>query len=463
MKILFLTYDNGSHIGWFPQGTAYLVAYLEKAGHEVDIYSQDIHHYPEEHLTEFLNKNCFDIIGVGLIAGYYQYQKLKKISYAINQSKNRPFYVLGGHGPSPDPKYFIKLTAADAIVIGEGEETMLELVNARANGKSLDKVKGLVFNNINDKITTTPPRPLIKNLDSIPMPAYHKFPVEVYRLMSFPNVPSTNFAMPMLTGRGCTFRCNFCYRLDKGHRSRSNESIIEEISLLKSDYRISHIDFSDELLMISKDRTMSLCESIIAANLNITWSCNGRLNYATDEVVSLMKSSGCNYINYGIEAMDDDVLKRMKKGLRVSQIHKGIQTTLKHNISPGFNIIFGHILDTKETLQKAVDFLIKYNDHSEMRTIRPVTPYPGSPLFNDAVDRGLIKDVEDFYENKHLNSDLLAANFTEMTDSEFYEVLLDANTKLISAYYDNHKKEVIEVTKDLYINRNSTFRGFRPH
>ena len=464
MRILFLTYDNGSHIGWFPQGIAYIVAYLQKNGiKDIDVYSQDIHHYPENHLTDFLDKNKFDIIGVGLIAGYYQYQKLKMISKAINRSKNRPFYVLGGHGPSPDPSYFIKITSADAVVVGEGEETMLELVKACANGIPLYKVKGIAFNDITGRTVITESRPLIKDLDMLPMPAYHMFPMEVYRLMRFPRVPSTDFAMPVLTGRGCTFRCNFCYRLDKGHRSRSNESITEEISYLKSDYRVGHIDFSDELLMISKERTISLCEDIIRSKLNISWSCNGRLNYATDEVVALMRRAGCNYINYGIEAMDDDVLKRMKKGLRVRQVYKGINTTLKHGISPGFNIIFGHILDTKETLQKAVDFLLEYNDHSELRTIRPVTPYPGSPLFNEAVEMGLIKDTEDFYENKHLNSDLLAANFTDMTDDEFYDALLDANARLISKYYDFIKQEAIDSARNLYLSKDVSFRGFRQH
>ena len=143
-------------------------------------------------------------------------------------------------------------------------------------------------------------------------------------------------------------------------------------------------------------------------------------------------------------------------------IHKGIEATLKEGIHPGFNIIFGHKGDNRDTLSKAVDFLLKYNDHSELRTIRPVTPYPGSPLYYDAINDGLLRDCEDFYENKHSNSDLLAVNFTELTDDEYYIALHDANKKLVESYYGNQSKKAVQLVKDLYINKNSDFRGFRP-
>ena len=110
MKILLVVYDNDSYIHWFPQGLAYIAAVLERRGDEVVIYNQDIHHYPDEHLTNFLNTRKFDVIGVSVIAGYYQYRKLLRISEAVNNSSQRPFYIIGGHGPSPEPEYFLKKT-----------------------------------------------------------------------------------------------------------------------------------------------------------------------------------------------------------------------------------------------------------------------------------------------------------------------------------------------------------------
>jgi anaerobic magnesium-protoporphyrin IX monomethyl ester cyclase len=460
MKILLAVYDNDSYIHWFPQGLAYIAAVLDREGYEVEVYSQDVHHYPDEHLTEYLNKKHFDIICVSVIAGYYQYRKLLTISTAINNSKNRPLYIIGGHGPSPEPDYFLRKTNADIAVIGEGEDTVVELMQAIADKSALSRVHGIAFLD-GDKTVVTPRRKLIKDIDTIPFPAYDKFPMEYYRLLRMPHCNNQDFVMPFLSGRGCTFRCNFCYRLDKGFRGRSKESIIEEIAFLKKEYGVSYIAFSDELLMSSKERTVELCEAIIRADLGIKWDCNGRLNYAVPEVLDIMKRSGCVFINYGIEAMDDQILKNMKKGLRTNQIIKGIKATLSAGISPGYNIIFGNIGETRDTLNKGVEFLLEYDDGSQMRTIRPVTPYPGSPLYYHAVEQGLLKDCADFYENKHTNSDLLAINFTDMTDDEFHRSLYDANSRLIKNYFANKCNEVLKQAGNLYLEANSEFRGFR--
>jgi anaerobic magnesium-protoporphyrin IX monomethyl ester cyclase len=463
MRVLLVVYDNGSYIGFFPQGLAYIASALRNAGHEVVIYSQDLHHYPDAHLTAYLDENDFDMVGVSVIAGYYQYRKLLSLSEAINRSKNRPFYVIGGHGPSPEPEYFLRKTQADAVVVGEGEITVVELADRLAKKTPLSDVLGIAFRE-GEKVTINPRRPLIQDIDTIAFPAYDLFPIEFYRLLRTNPMYTSNteFEMPILTGRGCTFECNFCYRLDKGFRPRSNESIIEEILLLKEKYQISFFTFTDELLMSSEARTRSLCEDFIRHKLDIRWECNGRLNYAKPALVSLMKKAGCVFINYGIESVDDQALKNMNKALTYKQIVAGIEATLAVGISPGFNIIFGNIGETKEVLDKDVEFLLKYDDGAHLRTIRPVTPYPGSPLYYYAIEKGLLKDCEDFYENKHVNSDLLAVNFTDMTDDEFHGALLEANKRLIENYYRNKMKLTIQVAENLYLKKDAAFRGFRP-
>jgi radical SAM superfamily enzyme YgiQ (UPF0313 family) len=400
---------------------------------------------------------------VSVIAGYYQYKKLLKLSEAINKSRKRPFYIIGGHGPSPEPEYFLKKTKADVAVIGEGELTIVELMKAITGRKSVKKIKGIAYRD-GKEITANPRRNLIKNIDNIEFPAYKLFPVDYYKLMRIhPLVTNTDFVIPIVSGRGCTFKCNFCYRLDKGFRARSPERIVEEIKYLKTEYGITYIGFSDELLMTSIERVVSLCESFTKGRLEIRWYCNGRLNYAKPEVLKIMKKAGCVFINYGIEAMDDTVLKNMRKGLRVKQVIKGIETTLDAGISPGLNIIWGNIGDNKETLNKGVEFLLKYDDCAQLRTIRPVTPYPGSPLYHYAIEKGLLKDCEDFYENKHKNSDLVTVNFTDMNDDEFHKCLLDANTRLLTNYYQKKMNSSIKQTKELYLKRDASFRGYRQH
>ena len=459
-RVLMVIYDNESYIHWFPQGIAYLSSFLKQRGHEVTVYNQDVHHYPNEHLTEYLDTHQFDFVGVGVIAGYYEYRRLMGLAQAIGRAKNRPFFMLGGHGPSPEPAYFLRKTCADAVVMGEGELTASELLEAVSAGRPLASVEGIAFRT-GDEIVVNQRRPLVHDIDTLPWPDYDAFPIEYYRLLRGPNCSKTDLAMPVNSGRGCPFKCTFCYRIDEGFRPRSAESIVEEVFFLQQKYGVTYVLFSDELLMSSVDRTATLCESFLSAGLKFRWSCNGRLNYARPKILELMKRAGCVFINYGIEALDDTVLKNMKKALRVKQIIPGIKATLAAGISPGLNVIFGNIGDTLQTLEKAVEFLLEHDDGAQMRTIRPVTPYPGSELYYEAIKRGLVKDAADFYENKHVNSDLVAVNFTDLSDDEFHQALLEANTQLIRNYFHNKTEQVLEEARNLYLRRNTSFRGFR--
>lgn len=457
MKVLLIVYDNGSHINWFPQGISYLVSYL-KTEHEVTIYNQDIYHYPESHLTNYLDNNNFDVVCLGIIGGYYQYKKMLKISKAIRAAKRNHLYILGGHGPSPEPEYFLNVSNADYVVIGEGEETILDLLQYHGTNK-IKYVRGIAFFE-DGKFIQTPPSPLNKNVDEIMLPSWDDFPIEHYVLStSKPSVQGIHRMLPMISGRGCPFTCNFCYRIEKGFRARSTESILEEVKILKNKFNVTMIDFTDDLLMSSEKRTIEICEALV--DQDIKWVCNGRLNYVTKELISLMKKAGCVYINYGIESIDDTALKLMNKKLTVEQIIKGIEATLDVGVTPGLNIIFGNLGENKHILKKDVEFLKKYSDGKELRTIRPVTPYPGSPLYYKAIEDGKLEGPKDFYENKHLNSDLLAVNFTDMSDDEFYKELCGANLELINDYYHKNRNQCIDSAIDLYKNKNVNFRGFR--
>lgn len=460
MNVLLVVYDNSSYIHFFPQGTAYIAAALRQKGHSVTIFNQDVHHYPDEMLTRHLDENDYDVVGIGVIAGYWQYRRLMSLARAVNAARKRPFFVMGGHGPSPDPAYFMRKTGADAVVLGEGEETAVDLLDALERRRPLSEVQGIAWRD-GAEVKINPRRPLIADLSTIPWPAYDLFPIHYYRLYRFPGVAPDEFTMPVLSGRGCTFTCNFCYRMDTGFRPRPHDDVLDEVEMLQQTYGINYIIFSDELLMSSKPRTIEFAERILERGLKFKWACNGRLNYATPEVLQVMKRAGCVFITYGIEAMDDQVLKNMRKALRVDQIIPGVRNTLEAGISPGLAMLFGNIGDNEETLEKAVDFLLEYDDHAQLRTIRPVTPYPGTPLFNDAVKMGLIKDVEDFYENKHLNSDLMCVNFTDLSEDRFYEALRRANTRLLEKYYEVKKAEQLELVDRLYGARDASFRGFR--
>lgn len=461
MRVCFIVYDNDAHIHMFPMGIAYLASYLREAGHEITIYNQDVYHYPESHLTEYLINNHFDVVGVGVVGGYYQYRKLLKISKAIDQVPSRPLYLIGGHGPAPEPEYFLSKTKADVAVIGEGELISKNLLEVLDNGEDLNGVKGIAFFDKEGEFVMTEREAVIEDLDSIPFPAYDLFPIDHYALVRAPNIKNSERCMPMLSSRGCPYRCNFCYRMDPGYRLRSPENIIEEMKRLINEYSIRYFLFQDELTMVSTSRIEDLCNAFMNANLGVKWSCNGRLNFAKPPMLELMKKAGCVFINYGIESVDDRCLKLMNKKLTVEQITSGIENTLAVGISPGLNIIWGNIGEDETTLEKGVQFLLKYDDFAQRRTIRPVTPYPGSDLYYYAIEKGLLKDVEDFYTTKHINSDLLAVNFTDLSDDEFHEHLFNANQRLLDNYYSHQRVRITEMMKKLYFEKDASFRGYR--
>ena len=118
-------------------------------------------------------------------------------------------------------------------------------------------------------------------------------------------------------------------------------------------------------------------------------------------------------------------------------------------------------LVTAETLKKGVDFIIKYTTYAQLRTIRPVTPYPGSPLYYYAIEQGLLEGPEDFYDRKHVNSDLFTVNFTQHSLEECYQLLYEANKRLVNDYISHQKQSYMEQIRQLYIEKDTSFRGFR--
>ena len=442
-NVLLISYDNDSYIPFFPMNLFYLAGVLKKAKHTVGIWLQDIHHGREEALTKILDENPFDVVGLGFCGGYYQYGKAKKISKAIAESKRREKinYVLGGHGPAGATDFFLTKMEADSIVVGDGENAIIEIASSNK--------RGIIYG-----------EPCIQ--DEAPLEIYDElFPIMIYKLIRWPTSERTDYCFPILSSRGCKWNCSFCFRMREGFHERNVEAIIEEIKFLHNQFQINHFQFADELLMGSERRVEKICEAILILPFKIKWDCNGRLNFAESKTLEIMKTSGCEYVNYGIESLNQKILNQMGKGLTLDQIYNGVEATLHGKISPGLNFIWGFPGDTEENLFKMVDFLIKYDPCDELRTIRPVTPYPGCRLYKQAIEQGLVKDAEDFYENKHKNSDLISINFMDMPIEMVYQKLLSANLQLIQNYYEKRQKGVRRQANDLYLHGNTSFRGFR--
>jgi anaerobic magnesium-protoporphyrin IX monomethyl ester cyclase len=440
MRTLLVNYDNQNSAAesWFPQGLAYIASNLRKLQIPVSILDLNVLH-DNQTLKTCLDLWEWDVIGLSFIGGYWQYKQFKELIGIINSHKrrNKMYVMVGGHLFAPEPSYFINKFGIDCVVIGDGEN-IKEVIEKQP--------RGLYF-------------PKTVDIDAIPWPAYDMFDISHYRLLRMPNCSKTDYCLPVLSSRGCPFRCNFCYRLDKHVRVRHISALIDELKFLIRSYQISYFAFADELLMMSEKRALEVAEALMP--LNIKWDCNGRLNFAKPEVLKAMKQAGCVFINYGIEAFDDEVLKKMNKRLDCDTIVKGIEATLAAGISPGLNLIWGNLGDNVETLGKAVDFLLRYDDHAQLRTIRPVTPYPGSQLFDECKKRGLVDDVEDFYERKHTNSDLFTVDLMGIGLEAAYQVLHAANKRLLDRYFQEKQASYSKQLKELYLHRDSTFRGWR--
>jgi radical SAM superfamily enzyme YgiQ (UPF0313 family) len=460
VRILFIVYDNQSLHNPIPMGACYVSAYLRKHGYtDIRFYNQDVYHYPEEHLTRFLSENPFDVAGIGFVAGYYQHQKIKAICDAILKVKNRPFVVLGGHGPTPVPEFYLRYTGADAVVMGEGEVPFLNLVRALENNLPLSGVRGVAFRDGDDCVVNEREKP-IRDLDSIPYPDYPLLPMEYYINAKFLRMTPTERQVAMITSRGCNYHCNFCQRLEKGIRFRSIPGVIDELKRYIRDYHISYVMFYDELFMFSEKRVEEFCSALQDEEIRIKYFCTGRLNTVNEHMARIMKESGCVSIDYGIEQLDDHALRAMRKRLTEMEIIQGIEITKKAGIDIAFNIIFGNIGDTRESLRKSLEFLKKYNDFSQLRVIRPVTPYPGSPLYDHAIMQGLLTGPEDFYA-KHRNLELPTVNFTDIPNDEFVRLMFAANKEIIGDYYEYLKQQMIDSFTNVYFGDDYSFRGAR--
>jgi anaerobic magnesium-protoporphyrin IX monomethyl ester cyclase len=462
MKVLFVAYDNEGAHNILPIGTTYVAAYLDKhADVEISFYNQDVYHYPESHLTKYLSENKFDVVAMGFVAGYFQYRKVLALCEAVNKAKHRPFLVLGGNGPTPTPEFYMEKTGADAIVLGEGEVPFCNLVKALMRKKPLSGVKGIAYRDGKRVVINEREKPIM-NLDDIPFPYYKGLPMEYYvngKLYHF-GMQKTDRYLGMVTSRGCPYSCNFCLKLEPSIRFRSGANVAEELKKIIKDHNVTFIVFWDDLFMFSEKRVYELTEAILRNNIKIHYWCTGRLNIVNKEILRMMKRSGCVYIDYGIEQFDNGALKAMNKRLTENQIIKGIELTQKEGVHVAFNLIFGNVGDSEKTLRKSVALLNKYNDFGQLRVIRPVTPYPGTPLYNLCIEKGWLEGPADFYK-KHKNLELLTVNFTDIPDDKFHQLLFEVNKDIIERYYKHAVEENIESFRKAYFEKDFNFRGAR--
>ncbi len=464
-KVLFIVHDLYQDDNHFPLGIGYLSAVLKKEGADVSVYCMDIFHYTNAELAEHLKKNLYDLICVGFLAARFK-ETVLDLCRVINQDKKSAWLVLGGHGPTPIPEYVLDKTGADVIVLGEGEETLPELLKCKADDGDRAKVRGIAYME-NGTFQTTGRRKPIRDLDTIPFPEWSIFPMDEYinSLKLFRFQPEDR-CFGILTSRGCINRCNFCYRMERGIRFRSIKNVIEEIRFLNERYGVNYFLMNDELFVYPKKRIFEFRDELQKTDLRIKFVCNARVDLFDEEEASCLKEAGCQFLNFGMESSDQNVLNLMNKNTTVEENLRAAEIAKRAGLGLGLNFIWGNIGDTETSLKNNAALIKKYTTYDYIRTIRPVTPYPGCDLYYHAIERGLLKGPDDFFE-KFKNSDLMMINFMEIPEKRVYELLFEVNSDLILDYYAHTSKDkaaatrLIEDFRKLYFEGINTFRGAR--
>lgn len=465
-KVLFIVHDVYQEDNHFPLGYAYMGAMLKRKGYHVEVCCQDVFHYTNEELAEkFLKNQHYDLIGVGFMAARFE-ETVLGLCETINKNKKDAWLVLGGPGASAIPEYVLKKTGADVAAVGEAEQTIVELLKCKIEGGDRSTVKGIAYR-IGNEVIVNERRPVITDLDSIPFPDWSLFPMDKYTTCFKPfRATKKDKALGILTSRGCINRCSFCYRMEKGIRIRSIDNVIGEMVRLNSDYDVSYFYMNDELFVFSKKRVFEFKEALKRAKLKIRYSCSARVDVFDREIVNALKESGCVFVNFGMESSDQKVLDLMNKNTIVEENIKAAEITNSAGVGLGLNFIWGNKGDTEESLKNNVKLIKKYNLYDQLRTTRPVTPYPGSDLYYDAIEQGLLSGPEDFFK-KFKNSDLSTVNFTDIPNDLFYKMLFEANKDLVIDHYMHTTKNMEEANRiihdfyNLYFKGQTKFRGAR--
>lgn len=465
-NVLLIIHDNYQSDNQFPLGPAYIASALRNNGAKVTVYCQDVFHYSNEHLSHFLYKNKFDIIGLGFASARFR-ETVYPLTQVINDYKKDAWFILGGHGPSPIPEYMLWKTRSDIIALGESDETIIDLLHCRQDYGDLADVESIAYR-VDNEIYVNKRRKPPKNLDSLPFPAWEYFPMDIYsKCMVLPGQDTTELSLGMITTRGCVGKCAFCMRLEEGIRLRSIDNIMQEMNILYHKFNIRYFNFQDELFVFNKKRLFEFRDSLIRNNMKIKFFANARVDLFDREMALCLKEIGCKKVNFGFESMDQTVLDTLGKRTKVSQNEQVASTCKEIDLNMGLNILWGLPKDNEETLQKDIDFINKYNTYGELRTFKPPTPYPGCPLYYQAITEGKLADPEDFFFNKFKNLDMITVNFTELPEQKMYELLYKANKEMITNYAkqknlsDQERDLMIKAYYKVYFEGDTSFKGAR--
>lgn len=374
-----------------PTGLCILAAVCRKKGYKiglVDAPALNLNYEQTANQALSYNPKYIGITAV-TISIYNAFDLIKIIK---NKNPEVKIIIGGAHITSAVNETIKRLgNFFDIAVLGEGEITIIEVLNALEKKKSLSKIKGIAYFKKN-KLVVTKPREFIKNLDILPMPAWDLLP-HLGKYYTPPAHTVKRFPAALLvTSRGCPGLCTFCDNKVFGRtlRAYSADYVINMIKHLQQNYGIKEIQFRDDNFLVFRNRLIELCEKIIQEKIDIAWSCAGRVDMINPEILALMKKAGCWQIWYGIESGSDSVLKAIKKNTNQEKIRKAVFDTKNAGISPCGFFMIGLPTETEEDIKKTIQVLLELPiDEFHMTHM---TPFPGSEAHATANEYGVLDD-----------------------------------------------------------------------
>ena len=370
----------------FPVGIAYITAALKRAG--FNVRGIDLNHFtepPQEVLAQAIKEHSIDVIATGTISAHFD--KVKAVLEAARQTKPRIITIVGGGVISSEPVAMMDTLKPHFGVLGEGEQTMVELARELSSTRKYSEVSGLIYRDPDGELRTTPARAAIRDLGELPFPddellgGYYQRQSRVYNIVS---------------SRSCPYKCTFCYHpIGNIYRQRTLDDLFEEIEHSYRKYSPYHYRIIDELFSIKPERVQEFCRRI--KSYNVKWDVQMRVSDVDPELLATMRDAGCVLVSYGLESGSQKVLESMCKHTKVADLIRAVDVTYEARLQVQGAFIFG---DPAETIDSAVETFSLWLQHRKACIgMWPIEVYPGTPLYHDAVKNGTIPDPAAYITN----------------------------------------------------------------
>ena len=394
-KILLINPNFYHFPGWLeaavnyrkpPLGLAYLAAHIRnKYPADIRIYDAHALNKSEDDVARYAETFAPDIVGITVVTPTLAFAR--KAAIMIRRAFPQIPIIFGGPHVSALP--FENLDVADVCVIGEGEETFLELVQSYSRGSGLREIKGIAFKE-NGRIVKTDDRGLIEDLDTISFPARDLLP-QVFFTHVYPYPCDTTRTITLITSRGCNFKCNFCANefMWKGRtRYRSLDNVFAEIEHLVGHYRCGFLYLYDDNFTSDPARVIEFSRRKRKYFPKLKWFCYCRADSLSNAMLEEMKAAGCAEVQVGVESGDDDVLAGCNKRMKTETVSRAFQLLKQNKINQWATFIIGNQNDTRSSIEKTIRFALKLDP--TYVSFMFLSPLPGTESFRALSAAGAI-------------------------------------------------------------------------